>query len=59
MRKRSGSFLTCYKVYSHLRFIRRDLLRERFSLHNRKKMGTQPIIELFSSIIELFSSLKR
>ena len=37
-----------FRVLSHLRFIRRELLGELFRSHNRKNMGTQPTIELFS-----------
>ena len=36
------------KVHSNLRFIRHELLRELYSPRNRKNIGTQPIIELFS-----------
>ena len=36
-------FVLTFRVLSHLQFIRQEPLRELF-----KKMGTQPIIELFS-----------
>ena len=36
------------RVHPHLRLIRRELLRKLFSPHNREKLRTQPIIELFS-----------
>ena len=35
-------------AHTHLSFIRLELLHELFSQHNRKDMGTQHIIELFS-----------
>ena len=37
------------KVPSHLRFNYCELLRKLFSIHNRKTMSTQSIIEFFSS----------